>query len=78
MILGKVAEWVDKLEMGEAVILTTDDIYDSARYNLDSELDWPRREDALKVVAEINSDEYPNYKMLERPDGRWTLDRRNY
>ena len=76
MILGKVGWWINTLEMGKAVILTLDDIYDSARYNLDSGLDYPRREDALKVVAEVNSEEYPSYEMFERPDGRWTLDRR--
>ena len=76
MVMGEIAKWINTLKKGESVILTTDDVYDSARYNLDSGLDYPRREDALKVVAEVNSKEYPSYEMWERPDGRWTLDRR--
>lgn len=76
MILGKVARWINKLEIGKAVILTDDDIYDSARYNLESGLDMVRRDDLLKIVAEVNSEEYPGYEMFQRPDGRWTLDRR--
>ena len=76
MVLGKVAEWIARLNLGQAVILTTDDVRDSARYNLDSGLDVVRREDLLSIVAEVNSKEYPGFRMFERPDGNWTLDRR--
>ena len=76
MILGKVAEWITKLKMGEAVILTIDDLTNPAQYNLESALDMVRDSDRQVIVDEVNSEEYPNYGMWQRPDGRWTLDRR--
>jgi len=75
MVVGKVGEWLARLPKGKAVILDNDDIRDSAKAYLDSAFDAVRREDILKVVSEVNSDEYPGFEMWERPDGRWTLER---
>lgn len=74
MIIGKVAEWMSKLEKGEAVIIGRDDIYSSAEAYKDSGFDHVRPEYAQKVVDEANSQEYPGYSLWERPDGRWTLE----
>jgi hypothetical protein len=75
MVVGKVGEWIAILPKGMAVILDNDDIRDSAKAYLDSSFDSVRREDILKVVTEVNSNEYPGFEMWERPDGRWTLER---
>ena len=68
MVVGTVGEWLAKLPKGKAVILDNDDLQNSARSYLDSGFDSVRREDILKVVAEVNSEEYPGFKMWERPD----------
>lgn len=75
MVVGKVGEWLAKLPKGKAVILDIEDVRDSAKAYLDSMFDSVRGEDILKVVAEVNSEEYPGFEMWERPDGRWTLER---
>ena len=77
MVVGAVGEWLAKLSKGKAVILDNDDLQNSARSYLDSGFDSVRREDVLKVVAEVNSEEYPGFEMWDRPDGRWTLERRD-
>lgn len=76
MVLGIVGEWIAKLPVGRVVTLSTNDLKDSAKYLLDSGFDSVRREDILKVVAEVNSDEYPEFLLWERFDGRWVLERR--
>jgi len=74
MVIGKVAEWMHKLDKGKAVVLTSEDIADSAKVYMDSGFDYVRPEYIKAVVNEVNSDEYPNFILWERPDGRWTLE----
>lgn len=76
MVIGKVGEWLGKLPKGKAVVLTVDDLHDSASAYMDSGFDHVRPEYVKRVVDEVNSDEYPGFELWERPDGRWTLDRR--
>lgn len=76
MILGKVRYWLSTLKEGQAVVITLDDLYDSASYYLESGLDYARREDILVLAKEINSKEYPEFEIFEKMDGNWTLDRR--
>ena len=75
MVVGKVGEWLAILPKGEAVVLDNDELRDSAKALLDSGFGYVRRDDVLRVVAEVNSEEYPGFEMWERPDGRWTLER---
>lgn len=75
MVVGKVGEWLAILPKGEAVVLDNDELRDSAKALLDSGFGSVRRDDVLRVVAEVNSEEYPGFEMWERPDGRWTLER---
>lgn len=75
MVIGIVADWMKRLGKGKAVVLTLDDISDSARAYMDSGFDHVRQEYLERVVSEVNSDEYPGFRLWERPDGRWTLDR---
>ena len=77
MVVGKVGRWIANLPKGKAVILTIDDLKDSAKAYLNSGFDCVRPEDIKMVVDEINSDQYPGYEIWERPDGRWTLERQN-
>lgn len=76
MVIGKVAEWMAKLGKGQAVILDIEDMADSAKSYMDSGFDHVRREYIEAVAAEVESDEYPEFSLWERPDGRWTLERR--
>ena len=76
MVVGTVGKWLARLPKGKAVVLDNDDLQDSAKSYLDSGFDYVRREDILKVVDEVNSQEYPGFEIWERPDGRWTLERR--
>ena len=75
MVIGKVGEWLDKLPKGKAVIITTNDVRDSAKAYCDSGFDHVRPEYIKCVIDEVNSDEYPDFEIWERPDGRWTLER---
>jgi len=75
MVVGKVGKWLSMLPKGKAVILDADDLSDSAKALLDSGFDSVRRDDILRIVSKVNSDEYPGFEMWERPDGRWTLER---
>lgn len=77
MVVGKVGGWLARLPKGKTVVLDNDDVADSAKALLDSGFDHVRRDDILKIVAEVNSEEYPGFEMWERPDGRWTLERRS-
>ncbi len=74
MVIGKVAEWMSKLDKGNAVILTINDLHDSAEAYTTSEIfDHIRPEYINAVVNEVNSEEYPGFELWERPDRRWTL-----
>ena len=64
------------LNTGEAIVVRVEDVRDSATYYLDSGFDVVRRGDVLKIVNEVNSSEYPDFKMVDRNDGSWTLYRR--
>lgn len=75
MVIGKVGEWIAKLPKGKAVILTAEDMHDSAKAYMDSGFDHVRPEYIKSVADEVNSDEYPGFSLWERPDGRWTLER---
>ena len=77
MVVGKVAEWISKLEKGNAVVLNIEDMHDSAKaYTTSGIFDHVRPEYVAKVADEVNSEEYPDFELWERPDGRWTLERR--
>lgn len=76
MVLGKVAEWMSRLDKGQSVVITYDDLYDSARYYMDSAFDHVRQEYIDQVVLQVESNEYPEFGLFERPDGRWTLERK--
>jgi hypothetical protein len=71
-----VAEWMHRLDHGFAVILDFDDVADSAKAYKDSGYDHIRPEYIKAVVAEVNSDEYPDFTMWERLDNRWTLEKK--
>ena len=75
MIIGKVAQWMARLDKGQAVIISREDIIDSAGAYRDSGFDYVRTEYIKKVVDEVNGEEYPEFSLWERPDGRWTLER---
>jgi hypothetical protein len=75
MVVGKVKEWMGKLDKGEAVILTRADLIDSARHYMESAYDSVRTKYILNVIDEVNSDEYPDFDIRERLDGRFTLER---
>jgi hypothetical protein len=77
MVVGKVAEWMGRLKKGEAVVISRADMEDSAKAYMTSMLfDRMRDEYVSAVAAEVESDQYPEFALWERPDGRWTLDRR--
>ncbi len=74
MILGKVLERMCGLRKGQAIVVTVEDVRDSASYNLDSGFDIVRKEDMSHIVDEVNGKQYPNYTMSEQPlDGTWIL-----
>jgi hypothetical protein len=75
MIIGKVAQWMAELDKGQAVIISRDDIIDSAEAYRDSGFDHVRPEYIKNVVDEVNSEECQGFSLWERPDGRWTLER---
>ena len=75
MITGKVAEWINRLDDGEAVILTIDDLAESAKAYTDSGFDHVRSEYIQNIINEVNSSEYLEFTLWERMDGRWTLER---
>lgn len=75
MIVGRVGEWISILKPGEAVIIEMADMRHSAQSRLDSAFDYVRPEDVDAVVAEINSEEYPEHSITERMDGTWNLRR---
>ena len=76
MIIGKVADWMRRLDKGQAIILSLDDMADSAKAYRSTGFDYVRREHIEAVAAEVESEEYPEFSLWERPDGRWTLERR--
>lgn len=75
MVTGIVGKWLAKLPKGKAVILSADDLRNSAKACLGSGFDCVRPEDIKKIIDEINSDEYPEFNIWECPDGRWVLAR---
>ena len=75
MIIGKVAQWMGGLHKGQAVIISRDDVLDSAGAYRDSGFDHIRPEYIQNVVDEVNGDQYPDVALWERPDGRLTLER---
>lgn len=76
MVVGKVQEWMMRLKVGQAVVITRGDMEDSAKSYLTSGLfDRMRDEYVQAVAAEVNSDEYPGFSLRELWDGRWTLER---
>ena len=75
MVIGKVAEWMNKLGKGQAVVIGFEDLADSAKSYLDSGFDHVDQGYIKNVAREVNSDEYPDFEIWERPDGRWTLQR---
>jgi|TARA_R110002020_G_scaffold471097_1_gene697537 hypothetical protein len=75
MIIGKVAQWMGRLDKGQAVVIEREDVLDSASAYRDGGFDYIRPEYIKNVVDEVNGDEYPEFSLWERPDGRWTLER---
>lgn len=64
------------LEPGQEIVITLEVLQDQAKYGLDSGFGAVRRSDIKRVVDEIDSDQYPDYRMLERYDrGDWILKR---
>ncbi len=75
MVMGEVARWMQRLKAGEAVVLTIEELTDSAKYFLESGFDCVRKEDIKEVENQINSKEYPNFSITNRLDGKWTLNK---
>lgn len=75
MIVGKVSEYIALLNKGQAIVIPPSDIQDSARCYLDSGFDHVRPEYIRAVLAEINSEEYSEFTIAERPDGNYVLRR---
>jgi len=75
MVMGEVARWMQRLKAGEAVVLTIEELTDSAKYFLESGFDYVRKEDIKEVENQINSKEYPNFSITNRLDGKWTLNK---
>mgnify|MGYP000055763040 CR=1 FL=1 len=76
MIIGNVAKLMNRLAKGQAIVIEIEDVRDSARAYMDSGFDYVRKDYIDNVIREVNSDEYPEFSLRERPDGRFTLDRR--
>ena len=77
MINGKVAYWMKVLKKGEAIDLSIDDLADSAKAYMDSGFDHVRQEYIEGVINEVNSKEYPDFRISKLIDtnGKYKLQR---
>jgi len=75
MVFGGLAVWMQRLRVGDAVVLDQEVVNNSASFLTESAFDYIRPEYVKAVIDEINSKEYPQFSIYQKDFDQYVLRR---
>jgi len=75
MVFGGLVVWMQRLRVGDAVVLDQEVVNNSASFLTESAFDYIRPEYVKAVIDEINSKEYPQFSIYQKDFDQYVLRR---